>query len=172
MGGRDHQVCVVTVPLAPLPGFGPCGGWLSGGTAVAQPPATFLSPFRAATRRSNAVRRGAVEFRIPEPLGIQSKVYVRMDPAITWRERGPLCPPAGHSSGDSRTAGQGTNLDRLGPRPLGVHPSTPCAWGQRQDGGGADLCVRSVGRLSGDDRAAGQKQTWIGPALRHFEARP
>jgi len=82
----------VPCPLEPLSGFGLCGGRLSGGTAVAEPPATFLSPFRAATRRSNSVRRGAVEFRSPEPLGIQSKASVRMDPAITWRERGPPCP--------------------------------------------------------------------------------
>ncbi len=52
-------------------------GWLSGGTAVAEPPATFLSPFRAATRSSNAMRPGAVEFRISEPLGIQSEEDVR-----------------------------------------------------------------------------------------------
>jgi hypothetical protein len=74
--GRDHEEGVVPCPLEPLSGFGLCGGWLSGGTAVAEPPATFLSPFRAATRQSNAVRRGAVEFRSPEPLGIQSKASV------------------------------------------------------------------------------------------------
>jgi hypothetical protein len=118
-GGCDHEEGVVPCPLEPLPGFGPCGRRLSGGTAVAEPPATFLSPFRAATRRSHAMRRNAVEFRIPEPLGIQSKATVRMDPTITWRERGPLCPPAGHSSGDSRTAGQRTNLDRFGPGSAG-----------------------------------------------------
>ena len=32
------------------------------------------------------------------------------------RERGPLCPPVGYSSGDSRTDGQRTNLGRFGPR--------------------------------------------------------
>jgi hypothetical protein len=35
---------------------------------------------------------------------------------------------------------------------------------QNQHGGSADLCVRSAGRLSGDTRPAGQKQTWIGSA--------
>ena len=91
-GGRDDEQGVVPFPLEPLPGFGPCGGRLSGGTAVAEPPATFLSPFRAATRRSNAVRRDAVEFRIPKPLGVQSKATVRMALANTRRELGPLCP--------------------------------------------------------------------------------
>ncbi len=72
------------------------------------------------------------------------------------RERGPLWPPAGHSSGDHRPDGQRTNLDRLGPRPLGVHPSPPSAWVQRQGGGGADLRVRSAGHSSGDNRGEGQ----------------
>jgi hypothetical protein len=49
-GARDDEQGVVPFPLEPLPGFGPWGGRLSGGTAVAEPPATFLSPFRAATR--------------------------------------------------------------------------------------------------------------------------
>ena len=44
-GGCDHEEGIVPCPLEPLPGFGPCGGWLSGGTAVAEPPATFLNPF-------------------------------------------------------------------------------------------------------------------------------
>jgi hypothetical protein len=92
-GGRDDVQGVVPCPLEPLPGFGPCGGRLSGGTAIAEPPATLLSPFRAANCRSNAVGPVPVEFRIPEPLGIQSKATVRKDPAITRRERGPLCPP-------------------------------------------------------------------------------
>jgi hypothetical protein len=45
MGGRDQQECVVPCPLEPLPGFGPILRPLTGGTAVAEPPATLLNPF-------------------------------------------------------------------------------------------------------------------------------
>jgi hypothetical protein len=44
-GGRDHEEGDVSCPLEPLPGFGSGGGRLSGGTAVAEPPATLLNPF-------------------------------------------------------------------------------------------------------------------------------
>ena len=159
-------------PLEPLPGFGPCGGRLSGGTAVAEPPATFLSPFRAATRQSNAVRPGAVEFRSPDPLGIQSKENVRMAPAITWRGRGSLCPLRWVCVGRLAHRWAENKPGSAWPRPLGIHPSTPSARGQRQCGGSADLCVRSAGCLSEGTRADGQRQTWIGLALRHFDARP
>ncbi len=77
----------------------------------------------------------------------------------------------GHSAGDTRAAGQRANSDRCNPRPLGVHPSTPSAWVQRQGGGGADLCVRSAGCLSGDPRAAGQRTNLDRPSPRPVDSR-
>ena len=45
VGGGDHEEGVVPCPLEPLPGFGPILRPLTGGTAVAEPPATLLNPF-------------------------------------------------------------------------------------------------------------------------------
>jgi len=71
--------------------------------------------------------------------------------------------------GDCRETPVPLGRNRLGsgqpPSPLGVHPSTPSAWGQLQGGGGADLCVRSVGRLSEDPVPMGREQIGIGSAL-------
>jgi len=78
------------------------------------------------------------------PLSIQPKTTVRMDQTTAPRERGPLCPPAAHSSENPRPAGHKTTLDRPSPRPLGLHPSTPSTWAQKQGGGSADLCVRPL----------------------------
>ena len=92
--------------------------------------------------------------------------------AAGWRERGPLCRLRWAFVG--RPACRWAE-NKLGsgwpPSPLGVHPRTPSAWGQRQGGGGADLCVRSAGCLSGDNRPDGQKQAWIGLAPHPFNGR-
>ena len=57
---------------------------------------------------------------VSAPLGIHPKTTARMDPATAPRERGPLCPPAGHPSENPRPNGPRTNLDR--PRPAIVIP--------------------------------------------------
>jgi len=90
-GERDHEEGVVPCPLEPLPGFGPGGGRLSGGTAVAEPPATFLSPFRAATRSSNAVRRGAVG----TSKGVGNEWHCRLR-RLSLRRRSSSRLPSGH----------------------------------------------------------------------------
>ena len=82
-------------------------------------------------------------------VGYATRAY---DPG--WENGWPFGPEDGpFGPGISRT----TPTPRPAPSPLGVPPSTPSARAQRQDGGGADLCVRSHGHSSENTRPDGQR---------------
>ncbi len=93
------------------------------------------------------------------PVGRPSEQSTRLGPETGWRERGPPCPPAGHSSEDPRTDGQRTTRGRPSPHlrwasnrahrppgarsrvaggrtsvsaPMDIHPKTPAPMGREQ----------------------------------------
>ena len=109
-------------------------------------------PGGASVRKTDGLNRCATRVIGPEqPRGENSALLNQRTPGGDW---------PGHCRA-------GADQRRGSEPPMCAPPGTPFARGERQAGGGADLCVRSAGFGSEENCSMGSSKTWIGPSHVH-----
>ena len=108
----------------------------------------------------------------PSSAGHPSEHTVRLGPETGWRGGGPLCPLRWALFRGSPTQWAARNHGSANNLRWALNQRHPPARAQAQGGGGADLRVRSTGRLSEDHRPDGQPKTMDRPTTPPLGARP